>query len=144
MTVSAITDVLGGRKVLKRKIESDTDLRSMTRQGLPAGTLPALAEGLKVERKALAKVVGITDRTFSRRLANASRLSPEESDRTMRLARVVALATDTFDSKEGAAQWLKAPNAVMEGHTPLDLLDTDTGVRWVETVLNRIAWGVYS
>jgi len=144
MTAAAIAVVLGGRKTLKRKVETEADLRVMTREGLPVGTLPFLAEGLAVERKTLAKVVGISDRTLSRRLANNSLLSADESDRTMRLARVFALAADTFGTSDKAALWLRTANNVMEGQEPLQLLDTDAGARWVETVLGRIAWGVYS
>jgi putative toxin-antitoxin system antitoxin component (TIGR02293 family) len=99
---------------------------------------------LDVERKILAKVVGISDRTLSRRLASGSKLSAEESDRTMRVARVMAKATDTFGNAEKAAHWLKTPNRVMEGETPLSLLDTDAGVKWVETILGRIDYGLYS
>jgi putative toxin-antitoxin system antitoxin component (TIGR02293 family) len=144
MTVAAIAEVLGGRKTLKRKVESDEDLRLVTRNGLPVGTLPALAAMLSVERKTLAKVVGISDRTLSRRIAHSSRLSLEESDRTVRVARVMAQAEDTLGSREKASHWLNSPNLVLGGHTPLSLLDTDTGVREVETVLGRIEWGLYS
>lgn len=144
MTATAIAMVLGGHKTLRRNVDSDADLRVLTREGLPASTLPVLAAGLDIERTTLARVVGISDRTLSRRLAGKSRLSAEESDRTMRLARIMAQATETFDSKDKAALWLKTPNRVMEDQTPLELLDTDAGVRWVETILGRIAWGVYS
>lgn len=144
MTAAAIASVLGGQKTLRRKVDSDIDLRSLTREGLPVGTLFVLAETLGVERKTLARVVGITDRTLSRRLASHSRLSAEESDRAMRLARVLAHAIDTFGSKEKATRWLNSRPIVMEGHTPLELLDTDAGVRWVDTVLGRIDYGIYS
>ena len=144
MTVEAITAVLGGQKTLRRKVRSDADLRLLTRDGLPVGALPALAEGIAVERKALAKVVGISDRTLSRRLAHSARLSAEESDRTVRLARIVALATDTLGTREKASRWLQSPNRVLEDQTPLSLLDTDSGVRAVETILGRIEYGLYS
>ncbi|MDE1160731.1 MAG: DUF2384 domain-containing protein [Acidobacteriaceae bacterium] len=144
MTATAIATVLGGRKILKRKVETDTDLRVMTREGLPVGTLPFLAAGLSVERKALAKVVGISDRTLSRRLANNSRFSAEESDRMMRLARVFAKAEDTFGGSEAAARWLSNPNLTLGDEVPLDLLDTDAGAKSVETILLRIDYGVYS
>jgi putative toxin-antitoxin system antitoxin component (TIGR02293 family) len=144
MTVAEITDVLGGQKVFKRKLAFDTDLRVMTREGLPVKTLPALAQELSIELKALAKVVGISDRTLSRRLASGSRLSAEESDRTMRVARVFAQSKDTFGNPAKAAHWLNSPNRVMEGETPLSLLDTDAGVKWVETILGRIDYGIYS
>lgn len=144
MTVAAIAAVLGGKRTLKRRVESDSELRAMTREGMPVGTLPVLAEELSIERKTLARVVGISDRTLSRRIASASRLSAEESDRTVRLARVIALAKETLGSSRKASLWLQTPNRALEEQQPLDLLDTDAGVRSVETVLGRIAYGIYS
>jgi putative toxin-antitoxin system antitoxin component (TIGR02293 family) len=140
----AITTVLGGKRTLKRTVDSDAGLRTMTREGVPVGTLPALAQELAIERKTLARVVGISDRTLSRRLASSSRLSAEESDRTVRLARVVALAKETLGSSRKASLWLQTPNRALEDERPLDLLDTDGGVRSVETILGRIAYGIYS
>jgi putative toxin-antitoxin system antitoxin component (TIGR02293 family) len=144
MTVAAITTALGGRKVLKRKVDSDSDLTLLTREGLPVGTLTLLAHQLSVERKTLARVVGISDRTLSRRLANNERLTAEESDRTVRLARIVALTVDTLGDSTKASSWLQSPNRALDGERPLDLLDTDTGTRSVETILGRIAYGIYS
>ena len=144
MTAASIATVLGGRKTLKRKVSSDADLRLATREGLPVGTVPALAENLAVERKTLAKVVGISERTLSRRLASHARLSMEESDRTMRVARVMAHATDTLGTTEKASHWLQQSNLSLGGEVPLHLLDTDAGSRAVEAVLYRIEYGVYS
>jgi len=144
MTVAAITAVLGGRQTLKRKVDSDSELRRLTREGLPVSALTSLATEFSIERKALTRAVGISDRTLSRRLAKTERLSTEESDGVVRMARVLALANDTFGTKEKASLWLQAPNIVLEGQTPFSLLDTDSGVRSVETILGRIAWGIYS
>ncbi len=144
MTVAAITAVLGGRRTLKRRVDSDGELRKITREGLPVGSLTLLAQELSVEKKTVARVVGISDRTLSRRIAKDERLSADESDRMVRLARVVAMATDTLGTIKKASLWLQTPNRVLGGETPLSLLDTDTGVRSVETILGRIAWGVYS
>jgi putative toxin-antitoxin system antitoxin component (TIGR02293 family) len=144
MTVTAITAALGGRKILKRKVDSDADLTLLTREGLPVGTLTLLAQQLSVERKTLARIVGISDRTLSRRVAKDERLSAEESDRTVRLARIVALTIDTLGTSEKAASWLQTPNRALDGQRPLDLLDTDIGAKSVETVLARIEYGIYS
>jgi putative toxin-antitoxin system antitoxin component (TIGR02293 family) len=144
MTVTAIASVLGGRRTLKRKVDSDGELRKITREGLPVDSLTLLARGLSVERKTLARVVGISERTLSRRIAKDERLSAEESDRMVRVARVVAMATDTLGTAKKASLWLQTPNRVLEGETPLSLLDTDSGTRSVETVLGRIEWGLYS
>lgn len=144
MTVAEITAVLGGTKILRRKVASDADLRDMTREGLPVETLPVLAEELALERKALVRIVGISDRTLSRRLAKRERLTAEESDRTVRLARIYARTLDTFGSGQKASSWLQHPNRALGGQRPLDLLDTDGGVREVETILGRIDYGLYS
>jgi putative toxin-antitoxin system antitoxin component (TIGR02293 family) len=133
MTVAAISRVLGGKKVLKREIETTSELVSLTREGLPADILPALANELAMDRKVVARALGIPERTLSRRL-----------DRIVRLARVLALAADTFGDTAKASRWLQTPNRVLQGQTPFELLDTDTGVQSVETVLGRIAYGVYS
>lgn len=144
MTASAITAVLGGQRTLRRKIESDAQLRILTREGLPIQALPSLAEKLDVDRGTLAKIVGISERTLSRRLNAEARLSAQESDRMVRVARVMAHAIDTFGTEQKASRWLRSPNLVLAGQMPLDLLDTDAGVREVETVLGRIDYGVYS
>ncbi|HZD50548.1 MAG TPA: antitoxin Xre/MbcA/ParS toxin-binding domain-containing protein, partial [Silvibacterium sp.] len=119
-------------------------LVNLTREGLPADILLALAAELSMDRKAVAKAVGITERTLSRRLSTRSRLSSVESDRTVRLARILALADETMGDMSKASRWLQTPNRVLQGHTPFELLDTDAGVQSVETVLGRIAYGVYS
>jgi putative toxin-antitoxin system antitoxin component (TIGR02293 family) len=144
MTVAAITAVLGGFPTLKRQIDYDVELTSLIREGLPVEALTLLARELSIDRRTLGKVVGISERTLNRRVSAAQRLSVEESDRTVRLARVVALAKDTLGTAEKASLWLQTPNAVLGGHAPLTMLDTDVGTRSVETVLGRIAWGVYS
>ena len=144
MTVAAIAELLGGTKALKKKIGTASDLVELTREGLSADVLPALAAELSMDRKAVAQAVGITDRTLSRRLSSHSRLTSVESDRTIRLVRILALATETLGDIPKASRWLQTSNRVLQGHTPFELLDTDAGVQSVETVLGRIAYGVYS
>ena len=144
MTVEAIALALGGPKALKRTVGTSSELVALTREGLPAGILAELAVGLNLDRKSVALAVGITERTLSRRLSQHSRLSSEESDRTVRLARILALATETLGDQAKASRWLQTANRVLEGRTPFELLDTDAGVQSVETVLGRIAYGVYS
>ena len=71
-------------------------------------------------------------------------LTPAESDRTVRMARVYANAVEMIGDQEKAIGWLSTPNRALGGEMPLDQLDTDTGARMVEDILGRIAYGVYS
>jgi len=144
MTSHNIAEVLGGKKVLGRSVKSLTDLAELVREGLPASSVIALAEKLDLGNAALSRKLGIPQRTMTRRLSQHSRLSAAESDRTVRLARVYAIAVEMIGNKEKAVEWLRTPNRALAGERPLDQLDTDLGAREVEDVLGRIAYGVYS
>ena len=69
-------------------------------------------------------------------------LTAEQSDRLVRVIRVIALAEQTFGSREKAAIWLRRASAALDGDSPLSLLDTGEGIRLVETLLARIDHGL--
>jgi putative toxin-antitoxin system antitoxin component (TIGR02293 family) len=144
LETEAIAEVLGGRKVLRKTVKKADDLARLVREGIPAKTITVLAEKLHVGHGVLSRKLGIPQRTLTRRLSQASVLSPAESDRTVRLARVYASAVEMIGEEEKATEWLSTPNRALGGERPLDLLDTDTGARMVEDILGRIAYGVYS
>ena len=144
MTVAAIAEMLGGKKALRKNIETSSELVELTRAGLPVAILGAIAHTLAIHRVSVAKLLGISERTLSRRLTINARLTAEESDRMVRLARVLALAKETLGGMDHAGRWLQTPNRALQGERPFDRLDTDAGVRSVEQVLGRIAYGVYS
>jgi putative toxin-antitoxin system antitoxin component (TIGR02293 family) len=144
MTVSAIAELLGGKIALGKDIETTAELVELTREGLPADILNTMAGELAIQKVIVAKMLGISERTLSRRIAVNALLTAEESDRMVRLARVLALAKETLGDMEKAGRWLQTSNRALEGDRPFDRLDTDAGVRSVEQVLGRIAYGVYS
>lgn len=144
METDAIAEILGGRKVLGKAIKNPGDLARLVRKGLPAGSVTALAEKLQVGNSVLSRKLGIPQRTLTRRLSQASLLTPGESDRTVRMARVYANAVEMIGDEKNAIEWLGTPNRALGGEKPIDQLDTDTGARMVEDILGRIAYGVYS
>ncbi len=144
METEAIAEALGGRKVLKRAVKKPDDLAQLVRKGLPAGSVTALAEKLHLRNTALSRKLGIPQRTLTRRLSQASPLTPAESDRMVRMARGYADAVEMIGDREKAIEWLSTPNRALGGERPLDQLDTDMGARMVEDILGRIAYGVYS
>jgi putative toxin-antitoxin system antitoxin component (TIGR02293 family) len=144
METEAIAEVLGGRKVLGKAVKKPDDLAQLVRRGLPARSVAALAEKLHLGSSVLSRKLGIPQRTLTRRLSQASALTPAESDRTVRMARVYANAVEMIGDREKAIEWLSTPNRALGGERPLDQLDTDMGARMVEDILGRIAYGVYS
>lgn len=71
-------------------------------------------------------------------------LTPEESAKLVRLARVAWRAQEVFEDLDKAIDWLKSPNRALEGHPPIALLDTEVGAESVLDVLGRIEHGVFS
>jgi putative toxin-antitoxin system antitoxin component (TIGR02293 family) len=144
MSIAEIVAVLGGKKTFARSIRKADDLVKQVRTGLPASTVTKLAEVLSLQRAQVAERLNIPARTLSRRLATNSLLTQDESDRTVRMAKVVALANEILGNEEKVSRWMVAPNRALGGQKPFDRLDTELGVRSVEDVLYSIAYGMYS
>lgn len=144
MAAHSVPDLLGGESILGKRVRKGGAMADLVREGLPVKALVLLAERLNLRQAEISEKIGIPQRTLTRRLAQHSRLTAVESDRAVRLAQVYSMAADTLGDGDKAAQWLKTPNRALRGGRPLDQLDTDPGVREVENILGRIAYGVYS
>jgi putative toxin-antitoxin system antitoxin component (TIGR02293 family) len=144
MSIADIVEVLGGLKTFAHPIQKSDDLVAQVRAGLPAATVTMLADSLSIKRDQVATRLNIPPRTLSRRLATKSRLTHDESDRTLRMAKVVALANEVLGAEDKTSRWMVAPNRALGGKIPFDQLDTELGVQSVEQILYAIAYGMYS
>lgn len=123
---------------------STDDLIARLKRGLPPSAFDRLKDELDLAADALADLTGVSTRTLARRKKRAEPLAPATSERLLRLARLYEIATDVLGDEDEARQWLKAPNAALGGHTPLDYADTELGAREAEDLLGRIAHGVFA
>lgn len=82
-------------------------------------------------------------RTLQHRRSRREKLTVWESDRVLRVIRVLALAQAVYESRQRALTWLRKPHARLEGRAPLSLLNTDTGSRIVEELLIQIDEGMF-
>lgn len=138
-----LESVLGGYAVLRHRVRSIEDMNSMVKKGLPFPALLALSTRVHVDIAKMGQILMIPARTMARR-RKMRRLTVEESDRLMRLARVFSRAIEVFGNSEKAAGWLNQPNRLLNNTAPIDVLDTDLGTHSVETILGRIEYGVFS
>ena len=111
--------------------------------GLPVQELEVLRDSLDVSIEKLASKLGISNATLHRR-KRQGRLGPAESDRVVRLARLVGKAAKVLGGIEAARQWLNSPQFGLGGAVPLDYVETEIGAREVENLLGRVEYGVYS
>ena len=69
----------------------------------------------------------------------------DESDRVIRLARVLDLAVSMMNGNEqSAVMWMLAPRDIFNGESPLMRSGTEIGTRDVEDLIGRIRNGVFS
>jgi len=116
-------------------------LVELIRQGFPLELVEGLADLTGIDLDELVEFGVIPRRTLSHSRQN-QQFSPAQSDRAVRFFRILQRAKDTFGGKDRALQWLKRPTKPLNGHTPLDLLDTEAGARMVEDLLTRIDHGI--
>ncbi|MBB4268009.1 type II RES/Xre toxin-antitoxin system antitoxin [Roseospira visakhapatnamensis] len=132
--------VVGGGAVLGVEIAHGLDLVRAVRRGFPVQAVQHVLDDGRLTLAELDHVV-MPRKTWSNR-KRVGTLTAEQSDRLIRVARVMALAEDTFADRSKAHAWLRRPTTTLGGERPLDLLDTEEGAREVETVLGRIAHGI--
>jgi len=125
------------------KPKHPTDLIRQIQKGLRFSELKTLQNSLDLPFEQLAAKLCISRSTLHRRKA-AGRLSPDESDKVMRLSRLVDHAAKVFGDVEKARAWLKFPQVGLGGAVPLDYAQTEVGAREVDDLLGRIDYGVYS
>jgi putative toxin-antitoxin system antitoxin component (TIGR02293 family) len=146
MSATAVAKKLGGKRVLRREINSQLDLAEVVRAGLPSGALDYFMSEARAWLASQTDVYAVVGRarTLQRKRTEGVQLSVDESDRLARLARLVVRAEDALGDTVKAHHWLLAPNRALGGQRPLTLLGSDAGALAVERVLGRIEHGVFS
>src|SRR5260370_37790916 len=136
----SIADVMGGSAILGRRVRSIGDLERTVSGGLPKRALRLTVERIYSSagdaRKAMFRIV--PEATLKRR----TRLSPAESERTERLARVIAAAEQTWSDQDDAREWLTQTHPELGERTPLESAMTELGARRVEELLDRLFYGI--
>lgn len=143
MTAEAVAQALGGKKVLKKDVHSEFDLAAAAMEGISASAAAEILDRGFLKPDEFYELV-IPRRTFERRREENEPLTVTESDRLLRVVRVIIRAIQALGDGEKAATWLRTTNRSLRGLAPLAMLETDIGARMVEQILGRIEHGVYS
>jgi len=133
--VRRIQEILG-----VQRLRSDQDLVTLVEQRLSSRSIDGLREFGLADEEIYSLIV--PRRTLSHRRARREALSRDESDRVVRVARVVALCQEVFGDRERAWRWLRDAKRQFQGRAPLALLATEAGARLVEELLYRIDEGM--
>jgi putative toxin-antitoxin system antitoxin component (TIGR02293 family) len=141
MEPNLVGEILGGHRVLGKPVISLLELNDAVERGLPKVSLRNVAQRIfsdTAEQRALMHRI-VPEATYKRR---RERLSHAESERTERLARVVAMAEDIWQDREQTTRFLTTPHPEIGGKTPLDAALTELGARQAEEIMARILYGL--
>ncbi len=133
----SIAEILG----LQASIRSVSELEAAVSAGLPKRSLERLSARLYLDRRVASayKFKVVPQATWKRR---SKRLSVDESERTERLARVLAHAEYVWDDREQAREWMSKPHRELHNSTPLEAARTELGARRVEDLLDKLYYGL--
>jgi putative toxin-antitoxin system antitoxin component (TIGR02293 family) len=128
-------------QLLAVRVRSEADLAELAQDRVEVDVIDRLsARGLKADELAFI----IPRRTLTHRRAQHERLSTEESDRAIRLARIVAQAGAAFGNADKAMRWLRTAQGRFAGRTALEMAGTEHGARLVEDALIQIDEGYFA
>jgi putative toxin-antitoxin system antitoxin component (TIGR02293 family) len=122
--------------------QSEFDLAEIVEQGIPTDSITYLRDsGLTFSE--VSSIV-ISPRTLKHRKARGEKLSNEETERAIRVGRILALAEQVFGSHDKALVWLRTADERLNDRTPLSMLPTEAGGRLVESLLWQIDDGIFA
>ena len=128
--------------ILGIKAGTISELDKLVQKGLPKRSLERTLHTVYPEKRdgkeLQSQVIPIA--TLKRR---KTRLSAVESERTERLARVTAMARQTWNDDDAATrEWLKTPHLELSNVAPIEAALTEIGARRVEAILTKIFYGL--
>lgn len=135
-----VARILGGEKVLGRRVRNVADLRRTVEDGLPVSSLDAVARHVaRNDRDAAELKYRVVPKTT---LHRRSRLTVEEGQRLERLARMTVLAEQVWEDADLAHEFLTSPQPQLGGERPVEMARSDLGTREVEELLFRLEWSL--
>lgn len=118
-------------------------LLGQIREGLDGKVAGLIVDWAKITQNDLRKMSGIPSTTFSRSLK--ARFNAEQSERLVRIIRVIDRTVELFEGdKEAAQKWLNEPNRALSWKVPAELMASETGAYEVLKLITRLEHGVYS
>ena len=120
------------------------ELIKQVREGVAFAVFTQLATASGFRTSELAKMVGLS-RYALHQGRQLRRLSRQQSDRLIRVARVIGATRDLFDGDQVLAnRWLLAPQRGLGGWRPAEMLATEVEADSVLNLIGRIEHGTVS
>jgi putative toxin-antitoxin system antitoxin component (TIGR02293 family) len=129
-------------KIRRESSPSPAAIEKAVEVGLPRQALRHVAELIAGgdEAKTSALERGVVPKTTLER--RETKLTPQESERTERIARLFVHARRALGTEAEAREFMTAPHPELDGRRPIEAARTDLGTRRTEQILNALEYGL--
>ena len=91
----------------------------------------------------MASIVHTSDRTL-RRYTAGQKLSQDQSERMVEMAKLYGRGEEVFGSLENFREWMNTRLVPFGNKKPKEYLDTSIGIRMIQDELGRIEHGIFA
>jgi putative toxin-antitoxin system antitoxin component (TIGR02293 family) len=124
-------------------IKNDNDFISIIRTGIPKQAMTHLMDIADITLTEMASIIHTSDRTL-RRYGPQQKLSQEQSERMIEMARLYSRGEEVFGSMEKFKQWMDTMLLPFGNKKPKAFLDTSLGINMIMDELGRIEHGIFA
>ena len=124
-------------------IKNENDFISIIRTGIPKQAMTHLMDIADLSLLEMATITHTSDRTL-RRYKPQQKLSQEQSERMIELARLYSRGEEVFGSIEAFRQWMDTILVPLGNKKPKAFLDTSLGINMLLDEIGRIEHGIFA
>ena len=124
-------------------IKNENDFISIIRTGIPKQAMTHLMDVADMSLNEMAVIVHTSDRTL-RRYGAQDKLSQEQSERMVEMARLYSRGEEVLGSMPEFKQWMDTVLLPFGNKKPKEFLDTSLGIAMIMDELGRIQHGIFA
>ena len=124
-------------------IKNENDFISVIRTGIPKQAMSHLMHVADISLNEMAAIIHTSDRTL-RRYSPQQKLSQEQSERLIEMARLYSRGEEVFGTMENFRQWMDSILLPFGNKKPKEFLDTSLGIGMIMDELGRIEHGIFA
>ena len=143
MELVKLSKILGGERVLHKRLKTQLDLIELSNRGIPKIALNHLMMYMNWSIGMTASLLPITERTIQR-YSEEDCFNSVVSEQILQISQVIARGLEVFEDKEKFLSWMNHPNSAIANKTPFELMSSKFGSEMILDELGRIEHGIIS
>ncbi len=124
-------------------IKNESDFINVIRTGIPKQAMTHLMDIADISLTEMAAIIHTSDRTL-RRYTPSQKLSQDQSERMIEMAKLYSRGEEVFGKMEKFKQWMDTILLPFGNKRPKEYLDTSIGIAMIMDELGRIEHGIFA